>query len=241
MPLRDHFRPPLDDQLTWVEFHGQWPGRIVQQLRTILPPGYVAGPTVHPGSHIEVDIAAFENDDRPAWSNADRSGGVPTAAWTMAEPNVAVETDLTEFDEYEVHIYDAKRGRKLVAAIEIVSPANKDRPEHRAMFLGKCAGLLRQGVAVSIVDLVTVRDNNLYLDLLEMIGHTDPTLGTPNLYATSSRWLVQGKKTILQSWSNAMVVGQPLPVLPLWLTKDFAVSLDLEESYENTCHDLWIT
>ena len=241
MPLRDHFRPPLDEQLTWAEFHGQWPGRIVQHLRTLLPQGFVAGPTVHSGSRIEVDIATFESDDRPSWSPAMNSGGVATAAWPMIEPNLAVETDLTEFDEYEVRIYDARRGRTLVAAIEIVSPANKDRPEHRAMFLGKCAALLRQGVAVSIVDLVTVRENNLYLELLEMIGHADPSLGTPNLYATSSRWIIEGKKTILQSWSNAMEIGQPLPVLPLWLTRDFAISLNMEESYENTCHDLWIT
>jgi hypothetical protein len=35
-----------------------------------------------------------------------------------------------------------------VAAIEIVSPANKDRPEHRRKFVAKCAALLQQGVSV---------------------------------------------------------------------------------------------
>jgi hypothetical protein len=42
---------------------------------------------------------------------------------------------LPDYDEYEVRIYDVKRGRRMVAAIEIVSPANKDRPEHRNVFL----------------------------------------------------------------------------------------------------------
>ena len=45
----------------------------------------------------------------------------------------------------------------LLAAIEIVSPANKDRPENRRAFAAKCAALLRQGVAVSILDVVTAR------------------------------------------------------------------------------------
>src|SRR4029079_2960130 len=101
----------------------------------------------------------------------------------------AVETTLPDYDEYEVCIYDVERGRLLVAAIEIVSPANKDRPEHRNVFVGKCAARLQKGVAVSIVDRVTVRHFNLYADLLAFLGHNDPTLSDPppHIYATSSR------------------------------------------------------
>ena len=51
-------------------------------------------------------------------------------------------------DEYEVRIYDVERERRLVAAVEIVSPANKDRPEHRRVFVTKCAALLQQRVSV---------------------------------------------------------------------------------------------
>jgi hypothetical protein len=52
-------------------------------------------------------------------------------------------------------VYDQRRGRHLVAAVEIVSPANKDRPENRRAFVTKGAALLQQGVCVSLVDLVT--------------------------------------------------------------------------------------
>lgn len=76
-------------------------------------------------------------------------------------PPVAVDTTLPEYDEYELRIYDTKRGRHLVAAIEIVSPANKDRPNHRNAFIARCASLFQKGIAVSIVDLVTVRQFNL--------------------------------------------------------------------------------
>ena len=32
MPLRHHFRPPLDDVHSWDELHGMWPAMIVRQL-----------------------------------------------------------------------------------------------------------------------------------------------------------------------------------------------------------------
>src|SRR6266478_5647913 len=100
MPLRDHFRPPLDDVTSWEGFHGGWPMVIVQALGRILPPRYVASPRVHTGSFAEIDVGTFEND----------------------------------LDEYEVRVYDRKRGRRLVAAIEIVSPANKDRQDLTRVF-----------------------------------------------------------------------------------------------------------
>src|SRR5947209_1700530 len=152
------------------------------------------------------------------------------------------ETELPDFDEYKVRIYDAKRGRHLVATIEIISPANKDRPEHRNVFVGKCAALLQKGVAVSVIDLVTVRQFNLYVELLTMIGHADPALGDPPpaLYAASCRWVQRRRRTILEAWFHALALGQPLPTLPLWLSEDRVVPLNLEQSYEQACSDLWI-
>ncbi len=243
MPLRDHFRPPLDNIASWEELHGGWPMVIVQQLRQKLPPGYVAGPRVHAGSQAEIDVAAYEKDDAPSSNGMSKDdGGVATAVWAPPAASLAIETEVPDFDEYEVRIYDAQRGRTLVATIEIVSPANKDRPEHRNAFVGKCAALLQKGVAVSIVDLVTVRHFNLYADVLAFLGHGNPTLSDPPppIYATSCRWF-QKEKTMLKAWSHMLTVGQPLPTLPLWLSAELVVPLDLEQSYEQACHDLWIT
>jgi hypothetical protein len=243
MPLRDHFRPPLDDLNSWEGFHGQWPAVIVQHLRKVLPAGYVAEPRVHSGSQVEIDVAAYEKDAPPSLgATSAGNGGMATAVWAPARPTVVVETALPDYDEYEVRIYDAKRGRHLVAAIEIVSPAIKDRPEHRNIFVAKCAALLQKGVAVSLVDLVTVRHVNLYAELLAFIGHNDPTMGTepPHLYAASCRWIRKGRRTLLELWSHVLAVGQPLPTLPLWLTEDLVVPLDLEQSYQQACSDLWI-
>ena len=215
---------------------------IVQQLRKQLPPGYVAGPHVHAGSQVEIDVAAYEKDEVLSEMGTGGNGGVATAVWAPPRPTVAVETELPNYDEYEVRIYDAERGRQLVAAIEIVSPANKDRPEKRNAFVGKCAALLQKGVAVSIVDIVTIRRFNLYAELMTFIGQTDPTLGAePSpVYAASCRWVRKGERAILETWSHVLTIGQSLPTLPLWLTHVRVVPLDLEQSYEKACDDLSI-
>ena len=60
--------------------------------------------------------------------------GVATAVWAPAEPSLAVETGLADFDEYEVRVYDAARGRRLVAAVEIGQPRQQGPPrEPRAV------------------------------------------------------------------------------------------------------------
>lgn len=245
MPLRDHFRPPTSKTASWEVLHGGWPMVIVQQLKKLLPPRYVAGPRVHAGSRVEIDVAAFEQDDSRFDNHSDRGGGVATAVWAPAAPSIAVETELPDDDEYEVQIYDTEREQTLVAAIEIVSPANKDRPEKRNAFIGKCAALIRNGVAVSIVDVVTTRNFNLYTDLMLFLGHPDRTFGPePSpVYAASCRWMRKSDNTdraILETWSHALSIGRPLPTLPLWLTETLYVPLDLERSYEQACEDLSI-
>src|SRR5205085_5235951 len=128
----------------------------------------------------------------------------------------------------------------LVAAVELVSPGNKDRPESRRAFATKCAALLGQGICVSIVDLVTTRRFNLYADVLNLVGVTDPALGQspPAIYALTCRGRKVSGSPRFESWAYPLVVGQPLPTLPLWLTEDKAVSLDLETSYEDACRAL---
>ncbi len=240
MPLRDHFRPPVSHQVCWEEIHAMWPANVVQQLKTLLPPGFVSAPNVHLGSRFEIDVATYQRDNSPSTASESGEGGVATAVWTVAEPNLAVETEIPDYDEYEVRIYDAERGRTLVAVIELVSPGNKDRPESRNAFVGKCAALLRKGIAVSIVDLVTPMQFNLYAELMTFLGQTDPTMGAePSaIYAASCRWLIQNQRATLQTWSHIMTVGQPLPTLPLWLTPTRVVPLVLEQSYEKACDDM---
>lgn len=240
MPLRDHFHSPVNDRHRWDAVHGQWPGEIVRTLFDILPAGFVAEPKIHHGSPFEVDVSMVEDDVRP--SPVDEGDG-GTATLAAVAPPLTVPADLSELDEYEIRVYDAERSRTLVAAIEIVSPANKDRPETREQFIGKVESLLRQGVCVSVVDIVTSYQTNLYAELLARFGQTDPRLGLPPapLYAvTLLGRKPKRRRPVLDLWCFPLAVGQPLPTIPIWLGPDIAIELPLEPSYREVCRLLRI-
>jgi hypothetical protein len=179
---------------------------IVQQLGDKLPANYVAAPRVDLGAQAEIDVAAFDREGASGNVVVPDQVGLATVLWAPAEPTLAVETELADFDEYEVRVYDVGRGRRLVAAIEIIGPANKDRDENRQQFTSKCAALLRHGVSVVLVDLVTVRSFNLYFELLQLIGERDPALmdQPPATYAAACRWQPRGATRWLEVWNHPL-------------------------------------
>ena len=244
MPLRDHFRPPVEKRHSWDELHGMWPMIIVQKLFPQLPDGFVGASGVNLGTAFEIDASTYEQDEPVAAPMPSGSGGVAVVAHAPPQPTLTLETELPDQDEYEVRIYDDRHGRLLVAAIELISPANKDRPESRRAFVGKVAALLQRNVCVSLVDVVTIRDFNLYADLLQFIGGNDPALGIepPCLYAVTMRGRKRPRRrSLLESWYYPMRLGQPLPTLPIWLDVDLSITLELESSYEETCRFLRIS
>lgn len=162
-------------------------------------------------------------------------------AWPLilANPAIMIDDEQPNNYEYEVQIREARGSRRLVAVVEIVSPANKDHPRHRRAFVTKCEALLRSRVSVAIIDVVTDRHANLYADLLDILGQT-PAGDVGSLSATVCRFREREEGLRFETWENTLVVGDPLPTLPLWLTDDFAVPLDLERTYEATCQALRI-
>lgn len=115
MPLRDHFRPPLDARRSWDELHGAWPTVMVMALNQRLPPRYVAAPRVHLGAYFEVDVASFDDEESAGFPAAagEEPDGTATAVWAPQEPTLAVATDLPDQEEYEVRVYDIKHQRRL--------------------------------------------------------------------------------------------------------------------------------
>jgi hypothetical protein len=242
MPLRDHFRSPVNDRHRWDAVHGQWPAEIVRNLFDLLPQEFVAEPKVYHPAPFEVDVSTSELDNHSVLSSSGQSRGA-TAVMEAAAPTLSVAADLSELDEYEVKVYDFNRQRKLVAAIEIVSPANKDRPENRERFNNKVASLLRQDVCVCILDIVTIPDANLYVELLSRLGHQDPSISSPApaIYAVTLRGRKPPKtKSRLDAWYFPLALGQPLPTIPLWLGPDSHIQLPLETSYQEVCRLLRI-
>ena len=124
-----------------------------------------------------------------------------------------------------------------MAAIELVSPASKERPANRRMFAIKCASYLHSGVSVIIVDVVTERSGNLHVELLDLlqVQLSTPGQGVHDLYAVVHRTAPAPQGLQLQTWAEALAVGGPLPTLPLWLEADLCLPLDLEATYHTAC------
>jgi hypothetical protein len=232
----------LDDVHSWDELHGGWPMMIVRQLAEVLPEPYFAAPGVHLGTLYEVDVGTYRDPSPDSGGVGGNNGGTAVATYAPPKPTLTLEPQLPNQDVYEVRIYDSRRNRRLVAAIEVVSPSNKARPETRAVFVAKAATLLKHGVCVSIVDVVSTSYFNLYAELLNFVEGADPALGEepPPMYAATVRLRHEGLSRKMDAWYHPLTIGQPLPTLPIWLKETWAISLGLESSYEETCRALRI-
>jgi hypothetical protein len=154
----------------------------------------------------------------------------------FAEGNVQFGIEINT-DVVEILVFHGEGGPQLAGAVELVSPANKDRPAHRDAFVSKCAAYLQRGVGLAMVDVVTERDANLHDLLLERLAAaTVATLGVP-LYATAYRPVERDGRSDLDIWHEILAVGRPLPTLPLWLRGGICLPLELEVIYDRTCQE----
>jgi len=238
MPLRDHFHPPVDHFSSWEEVHGLWPGILAMRLNTILPPQYRSGLKIHLGTRVEVDVAAFELEDSTA--EPDMNTLNAGLSWETDSPTVLLETEELTPPEYEVRVYDSNRAQRLVAAVEFVSPRNKDRPQSRKAFVDKCHAMLQQDVCVVIVDIVTNYTSNLYAELAARLGAKPPSIASTSIYAVTCHTRCSPKGVRVETWQHELIIGSPLPTLPLYLSETLRVPLELETTYEDTCRGLRI-
>jgi hypothetical protein len=232
MPLLDHFHPPLSQRRHWDSFHGAWAEAIAKHFNeNLLPEHYFAEARVKVGGRVEIDVETFTVQPRDTTTN----GGV--ALWAPPRPLVVVPLAFTDPDIFEVQVRNEEEGPRVVAAIEIVSPRNKDRADCRRMFAVKCASYLRDGVSVLIVDVVTERHGNLHAELLNLLNVQAPTpgQGATDLYATAYRTVPDKEKLCLELWAEALAVGGALPTLPLWILPELSIPVELELTYQAAC------
>lgn len=229
MPLLDHFHPPLSRRRHWENLHSAWANALRDQLNEVLPPRYFAEVQITLGKHVEIDVGTFE-EGRP--ESAAEPGGV--AVWAPPHPPETALLAATCADEFEVRVFNDEEGPRLVAAVELVSPSNKDRPAHRHLFAVKCGSYLLQGVGVVVVDVVTNRSSNLHLSLLELLQVT-AAVPAPDLYAVAYRLIPTTAGLKLDFWPATVAMGEPLPTVPLWISQDFCLPLHLEPAYQAAC------
>ncbi len=239
MPLLDHFHPPPHGPRRWEGFHHSWATFIAQQLnQNALPAGYFAESEISLGPELEIDVATMELTHPDGGDTT-----IATSVWAPPPPKIAVKVDFAHLDRYEIRVYQDLGGAELRAAIELVSPANKDRAGSRRTFAAKCAGYLQHGIGVVIVDVVTARSANLHeelCDTLEVKSRKVLWRSATGLYAVAYRPVTVRKTPRVEVWPETLTLGAPLPILPLWLTLDLCVPVRLEESYLETCRSLRI-
>lgn len=242
MPLLDHFHPPVSERRSWEGFHALWAAALVEKLnQDILADEYFADMQVHIGSQVEVDIATLTESQ----GGRERTEATTMAAlaptWAPPVTNLIVPTVFP--DDIEVQVFSTVTGAALVAAIELVSPGNKDRPEARQAFAAKCVSYLTRGIGLIVVDIVTNRLANLHNEVMGLLGHGGPFLMTPAVatYATAYRPSRQSSGDRIELWPTPLILDRPLPVLPLALRNAATVPVDLEWTYSEARQRIRLT
>jgi hypothetical protein len=152
MPVHDWSRV---DAGTFHSFHGSWITHLMGWLnRGHLPEGYYARSEQHAGLRIP-DVITLHNPQ--SWTGPARTSGNGGVALIDSPP--AVSRRLVGSPEMS---YKALRrtlairhasGHRLVAIVEIVSPANKDRESSVAEFAGKIESAVGNGIHVLLIDV----------------------------------------------------------------------------------------
>lgn len=230
MPLHD-----WRDERGWNGLHLIWQAQLLDWIQPRLPEGYRA----YLGSVPALTIDA--NNGRPDlgvrnWTPP----GPPAVAPT---PDAGPEPDaeaVAVFDlDPQTAVHVDLHGQ-LVAAVEIVSPRNKDRPDARQRYLGRYVGYVRQGVHLMLIDVLPRPEGFSFADAVAAnLGFGQPPCPVP--FAVSYRVgepVPDG--TILAIWRRPMSVGHPLPTLPLPLTTALSIPIDLEHTYQEAARRLYL-
>jgi hypothetical protein len=235
MPLLDHFHPPLSGKRHWESFHAAWATALADNLNEKwLPDGYVAEETVTIGGRVEIDVATWDERESTA------QGGSPAATltrkiWTPPAPTQTMPGSFP--DSISVQVLRTEGGPTLVAEVELVSPSNKDRAEHRRAFAMKCGHALHRGIGLVIVDIVTSRHANLHDELIELLqanaSFRMPT-GT-SIYAAAYHPLRRDDRAEIDLWKCPLALGDQLPTMPLGLSGVDIVPLELDSTYRDVC------
>lgn len=220
----------------WETVHGGWIVELHRWLKPRLPPGFRSTLATVPslaGAPVPVhpDVSVHRHPE-PAEPPASGPGDLLDVA-----PDEKVTLAVAEADR-AVHVY---HGGNLVAVLELISPANKDRPDKRRRTTDRCVGYLLNGIHLLLVDVHPRPQGFSFADdLAGVLEYSTPALPPP--FAISYRvggW-DRHEGLNLAVWRRALAAGQPLPTLPLPLTPDLAVRVDLDSTYTRAAADAYL-
>ena len=119
-----------------------------------------------------------------------------------------------------------------------ISPSMPTTPA--SGFASKCASVVQQGSGLVVVDAVTTRRSDLHAPIMVALGAANVESGPSETSAISYRATMSNGEAEVQVWMSPLVVGKPLPTVPLWIATEQAVPLDLEASHAAACEDVRI-
>lgn len=243
MPVMDHCRPPVRAEAPWGEFHAMWISNLLRSLnRKWLPPGFTARPEKSVGAEVRIDVGVVRE---PAAAFGPEVDGPECLRDYLPGPaDVTVPGTISP----HVRLLIRNASGRLVGAVELVSPGNKDRSAARDGFAARIQTYLQSQVALVVVDVVTLPRHNLHnrwVQLFAAEGTPELPEGDDCLYTVSYRPYVETVGTSedpkIDLRLGPLEVGTPLPTVPLFIDAELAVPIELESTYDETCIDLRIS
>ena len=224
MPLHD-----WTDERGWDSVHPFWLAYLVEWIQPHLPEGYKA----FLGGVPALTVASANG--KPDVSVRQWGPGSAVEALTsgtgVLEPDLEASVTFRLDPQRALHI---DFHGQLIAALEIVSPRNKDRGDAKQTYCNRYLGYLRLGVHLMLVDVLPRPKGFSFSDAITSgLGLSLPPLPPP--FAATYRVgevvpVGDDMGSLVGVWRRPLQVGQPLPPLPLSVHR--AVVIDLEETYQ---------
>lgn len=233
MPLHD-----WTERSGWEGMHHIWITELLRWVKPRLPDHYRAYigsmPTIAIGAPSErPDIAVrtwqaspTQNDATPATSDSTMEAEEEIAVASL-EPSRALYIEVSG---------------QLVAALELISPRNKDRPSSRATYLSRYVGYLQGGVHLLIVDVHRRPLKFSFADAIASeLNFQQPACPAPCAvsYRVGDPAATGGR--MLRIRRQPLAVGDPLSTVVLPIRADASVSVDLDATYRCAAADAYLT
>lgn len=220
---------PLHDWATlsgWDGVHQVWMVELLYAIKPQLPPSYRAYIGTTPAFAI-----GSPDDGRPDVGVRDWPAGEPqspSAADTGQEPDEEVAVATISANTALL----VERGGRLVAAIELVSPRNKDRLSAQAAYTATYTGYLLRGVHLLLADVHRRPAGFSFTDRIAAeLRMNQPPVSAPFVVGYRVGGPSPDGGRFLAVWRRPLAVGNPLPPMRLWLSADDSVPVDLEGTY----------
>jgi hypothetical protein len=231
MPLHD-----WGDDRSWDSMHLLWLNQLLDWVQPLMPEGFRAYLGSVPALTVDATNGRPDLSVR-SWSPPSVPPAPSRGETSVAGPDQEGVATFTLDPQRAIHI---DFHGQLVAALELTSPRNKDRPGARARYLGRYVGYLRQGVHLLLIDVLPRPAGFSFADAIAAdLGYAQPPYPPP--CAVSYRVdepVPEG--TLLALWGRALHVGQPLPSIPLALDTHQAVPIDLELTYQQAARRAYL-